>query len=780
MIDLKKVISGLMAGSILLSGCGGGGGGGATGSSGQGTGPGDVEAPAQAVLPTFVADRGQLHFININGALPAYDSVTFTVVGDLGSYTFYPFFESDANADIGTVYLDGVSDTSLKMTVVPDPQTRDASGTMLFKMCTEDPCSKVVWSRSLPYQYRNYTIDTSEFKLTGVEGGASIVTRPIRPAAKASSLQITTATGDGGTWLSARIDDAGELELKIDGASMRRGNYAGEVLIGTMQSDLGTVRIPVSLTLGEGFALPASAKVTLDARSPATIEGKIDLAFNGALSPAWMAGSDKPWLVLRKSSGTGADTVGYTIDTAKLAGLPNFESETANVYFSATYLPSTAYKIVVQKQLPEIYGLTPNPIRAGQAADIRVRGRGLRQLSGIGAIRIDNVPVTRGTILSDTEALVSVPALAAGTHTVGVPFAAGAGLAQAVLNVAGAAATAPALIDSAAAKKVLLYNAGRSSLYTVDATKGTLLRYRLSGTGWTMSTSAPVSRSARIGLSSDGAALYTASDCNTLEERDPDTLALRASYIDGNCLDSDGGTGSGKLHMTNDGKIWFRDETTERLRYFDTHTRRFSNADQPVVANKRFVLAHFTVSADGGTMIVGEPGQGIEGNKGTLRYDAATGTFGYMTGIPDFGWHAYLSGDGSKLFSASTSTLYDTATGKPLGKVPVANGDPPLPVLLSPDGSRVYLVNGSVDGKRLVWSRLDVVDTAAMMKIGEVPVPAGVNACGQESWECVDERLIISPFGDTIFWSGNQKIAVIPLPGTLRASAAGARLRLVR
>jgi hypothetical protein len=765
---------------LSLSACGGGGGG-------QGA---NTSAPVSGNVPTtpsngvsVTVDKTELRFIGLGDNPTALqpESIVFSISGPQASGTYYAMAQPDANAGFDT-YIADSSLTSLKVNMAARTTGASVDGSILFKLCTDQNCASVVWSRSIPYHIRRYTLDTSEIRVAGFEGATTVTTRPITPADPliATDLKVEANTitpgGSAASWLSASADAKGTLVLTTKGAGLSPGNYTGTVSIAPANSPYAAVRIPVSMSLGTGFALPADKTLAIDASAPAVLSGSIALAFNGNQSPAWKAVGNKPWLVLQGNAGTGTRTLAYTIDTSSLASLGNFSSDTASVTFTAPGMRDAVYKVTVEKKLPEIISITPNPVEAGRAADVRLLGRGLAQLAGVSAIRIDNVPVASGTIVSDTQAVLTLPALTAGTHTVTVPVASGTGMPQPVLNAAIRTPMAAALIDSDSEKSALIFSAARSALYTFDRSNGKLLRYSFSNGNWINDKSVPAESSTRIGLSPDGATLYTTSLGRILEERDPDTLAVRATYTD-DATDAYLYGNGNRLPVTNDGRIWFqRDQWTE-LRYFDTVTKRFGSAP---LQGRLLWNARYAVSGDGSRMFVNVDNS--IGPAGTLRYDPASGAFENVATIPDYGNPGGVLSENGKYVLFAATRLYESSTGRLVGQIPNAiAGSFYLPTLLSPDGSRAYVGAYTSTSYAVTYVRFDVVDTASMTKIGEIPLPADVSACASTMSFCSNLGIfVMSPSGDTIFWAGNKKIAVIPVPTTVRQAAGVARFKLAR
>ncbi|MGB9107982.1 MAG: hypothetical protein WCC39_04750, partial [Telluria sp.] len=773
---MRSVAGGcLLAGFLGLSGCGGGGGGGGSAGGPSATGGGTSNLPPGV---SIAVDKSELRFVGLNGSALSAQPIVFSMSGVTASATYYAAAEPDANASFDT-YITDTSLTSLKVSLAARSAQPSVDGSINFKLCADAACKTVVWSRALPYHIRNYTLDGSAISVAGYQGGTTSVMRTIAPAVAAGDLTAVVSANAGANWLSAQVATAG-LAVNLNGAGMEQGTYGSAIEIrgpdGARLAD-----IPVSVTVGSGFSLPASGAVDINATSPATIGGSIALAFNGNQSPAWSAASDKPWLVLGTGAGTGAAAVAYTIDTSRLGALPNFASDTAAVTFKAAGLRDAVYKVTVTKKLPEIVSLVPNPVKAGQAATLHLRGRGFLQLGSVTAIKANGVALGGGTIVSDTEALVDIGPMPAGSYQLSMPVTSAVAPSQPVLNVAGTAPLGSALIDSPFGKGALLYSAVRQALYTVDRNNGRLLRYRLAGGIWSVDKSAPIETGARIGLSHDDKTLYVVRPPRVIEERDPDSLAVNASYtapIDDYASWYMADYRGLALPITSDGRIWFSRDQWSSLAYFDTLGKTFGiGGPGELGVNGTLYSPSYAVSADGTRMFANtQPLSG--GSDDALRYDSATGTFDRAPNAPYFGnVGTVLSANGNYVLIGAT-TLYETATYRLIGKLPADTGSYYAPALLSPDGSLVYTTAWTYSGDQIASGRIDVVAAATMTKVGEIPLPQGVN-CSGISAGCSFGVFTISPFGDTIFWAGSNKIAVIPVPKGL-AQQAGVSFRLAR
>ncbi len=89
--------------------------------------------------------------------------------------------------------------------------------------------------------------------------------------------------------------------------------------------------------------------------------------------------------------------------------------------------------------------------------------------------------------------------------------------------------------------------------------------------------------------------------------------------------------------------------------------------------------------------------------------------------------------------------------------------------MLSRDGSRLYQSAGaSWDAPTI--DHIDVFDTVNNVKQGTIALPTGIVSCAVDDYNCNRYgTFVLSPFDNTIFWAGNQGLAIIPIPSTMAA-----------
>lgn len=754
-------------GAWLLVSCGGGGGG------------GGGSEPSVSVT----GDRTSLQFVGLGYVPPAAQTIRFTLQNAAGG-TYYGLVVPDRPSAFSTTFTP-TSSTTAEVTLIPSvPSTPDAySGAVTFKLCADVNCNRVVWSSTIPYTMTVIGVDTTPVTVAGFEGGAPAVqTIAVTPAGSSSQLVVGASTDSGSGWLSAARGSSGSIEVSTTGNGLAAGSYQGRVTVSLAGQAAGpSLTIPVAFTVGTGIVAPAVAAVdiTVDATA-ASLARQAPVAFNGGQRPAWTASSDQPWLVLTQASGNGAGALGYTVDPAQLSALQNWQSASATVTIHAAGMTDTAFTVTASKQWPELHVASANTVVAGRASQVRVFGRGLLQLPDAARIRVGGAPAS-GTIVSDTLAVLDLPPLAAGRVPLMVPNAAGVPTIAAVVTAAPAAGLAYATAANAGEKRSALFDPSRNAVYAVNWTQNTLVRYRLVAGQWLVD-GLPVADIGDLAMAPDRSTLYVGSGMTTLLAIDPDTLQVTATHQPTTLPGANllvGRTVTKGMAVTNDLRIWFGNSQWSDATYFDIGRSTFGVA----TPNGSFLYSPvFFAPADGSRLVVSQ--NGISPSPPTLLYSAASGTFDTTPALPFVYYAAVWSDDGARVLLDDTA-LHDGNSGALIGTVQLGSGGINLGSVLSPDGRRIYtLVTANLNS--LTVDHIDVYDamqvtpgTSALVRLAQLPVTDLALDCGASPAYGCDVRgaFFISPLGDTLFWAGNQRLVVLPLPQAMSGLAAARRLQ---
>lgn len=749
---------------MLLASCGGGGGGGSS------------DAPAVSVT----ADQSALSFVGFTGqAAPPQQTINLTLHGGSGSY--YGAVKTD-QPNILSATFTPTSDTTATLSLTPTslaPNT--ASGSITFLLCNDPGCQQVAWSLSIPYTIDMFTIDASGITLTGYEGTAGTATKlAISPPDAAHKLSMAATSQGATSWLSAVRNSDSEIDVSSSAVGLTKGSYTGSVLV-SLAGNAATLTIPVSFTVGDGIVAPPARSLDWTANATGgSLSGSASIAFQGAQTPTWTAVSDQAWLTLTHASGIGAGSVQYAADITKLGGMANWSSSTATVTVSAAGLSSASFQVSLNKKLPEVLTASPNPLIAGRVTTLHAFGKGFSQLADGSQFQVSGATGTTGTIVSDTEAVLTVQALPAGNASVSASNAAGIATAAASVSVVNLSALSYATAANTGEKRWAIFDPARNAVYAINITQNTLVRYRLVSGAWQVD-GLPITTIGDMAFSPDRKTLYVGSGLSNLLAIDPDTLQIRGTYTlsgaspYGTSL-SPNFTFTKGMAVTNNLRVWFGGSQWASMGYFDMRTNTFGSLQSASFANGSLYSPEFYASGDGSKMLAVQ--YGISPTPVDILYTSATDSLANTT-LPQTYNYALLSQDGSKVLLDSTS-LYRTSDYTLIGTVKTSGAGIGTAAALSPDGTRVYrLVSTSQNS--LTIDHIDVLDTTQVVpgksefvNVGQIHVTDQALDCGASPpYGCdVNGAFAISPLGNTLFWVGNQRLVVIPIPSGMSSIAS--------
>ncbi len=771
---LQKTLTGaagLLAACAMVA-CGGGGGG--TGPASTAGGSTTTPTTEDGLTVTTSVSSFAFNGFSTTGATTWY--VDFSLNNVSKDATYYGGMVDSA----GLVRADyKILNTRAAVAVtMPKQNAGQRSGTLKFMLCKDAGCATQIWSNTIPYTSTVFDVSGQAVSMQADEGrDSSTLTVPVTPNDDKHLLTATTSA----PWLSVRQDAAAGLQLTASAKNMAAGTYRATVTVAFNGASYPAVDIPVTFTVGSGVTLPAPAPMTLASnQTEAMLTGGMPITFSSG-SPAWSAASDQPWLVVTTGSGAGSGAVRYRIDISKLDGVANWTSATANIVLHSASLVDRSIPVTINKALPEIYSVGPSQLPAGAAAMVTVTGRGLAQLSGVGAFRIGGYMASGGSIVSDTSATILLPALAAGRYDVSVANAAGLSSAKGSVSSVAPMKYSYASIADVGAKYHSEFDAMRNALFAVNLDKHTLLRVRLVSGKW-VSDALPIPGLKSMAFSPDRKVLYALAQeselptaSSTLIAVDPDTLAVQARYTPPPYTFSTSQpvvlttNRNFDLTVTSNGRIWF---VAYAPVYFDTVKKNFAVlADEN--ANSAAMYGYWA-----GADLVGPPDgayfyvldsssplrplrkYSVDSDKITTAQLGSTGADGeYRRGY-------VVSNDGTKMLVGRTDLL-DVRTNAVLGSFPrVAASEYDYQYVFSPDNRRLYRM--VMDGAYVV-QRIEVLDVTTRSLIGTIALPDQGSACPlapNNADGCFGDSFIISPMGDVLFWVGAQKVLVLPIPAT--------------
>lgn len=745
----------------VLAACGGGGGG---------------EDDSVAVT----VDRSSLAFAGFVDHPGGSEALTFTLVEGEGE--FYGLVEVDRDDAFYSPSLT-FGDTSAVVYLTPlNRSPGKTTGSLTFKLCRDVACQRVAWSRTIPYTMAVYQLQGEAVAIDSFEGASGGQARlAVLPPGGAADLEFTVADEHlygPAPWLGAHADDD-DIVVTASAEGLAQGSYNRSLEVRIANApQAATVSLGVTLSVGAGLVLPS--QVQLDQRvdtAAGAMKGSVPLAFNGGLSPAWTATSDSSWLVLDTVSGAGPGELRFHIDAAAVSASGPWEDLQAQVVISPAGLSAVSVPVTLRRRLPHVTWAHPSTVPSSSGGTVKVYGRGFSQLTGIGSLMTGGLTVTGGAIESDTVARLEIGATAPGSHAVAVANAVAQTTPRATLAAVANAGPAQAFVPSPGNKRTAVFDDTRQAVFAVGNEAETVVRIRQESGAWKVATLwVPFINS--LALAADRSTLYATVGDDEVVSIDADSLTIRERYkaVDiGRMRETSSRTVP--LALTRDGRLW----VNQSGGYFDTVAKRFGHADDVAdLFHAQQTSLH--APADGSRLFL----TGLSNFGEFAIYSADTGTTQRAPTMPQVYERASLGADGA-LMLADNHWLYRSGDWALVGEASVSGQDDEgwRAGVLSTDGRRVYRVGYSGSSGA---DRIDVFDatqrvpgSSELVRLGGFPIPT-VATCDSWSsdWCDVLGTLSIDALGMTLYWTGSNGVAVLPIPAELRAAATMPRTVLRR
>ena len=378
-------------------------------------------------------------------------------------------------------------------------------------------------------------------------------------------------------------------------------------------------------------------------------------------------------------------------------------------------------------------------------------------------------------ITSDTGAILHVPALAAGARQISVTNDAGLTTQTAMLIVATPGALRYATAANIGEKRSALYDPSRNAVYAINVTQNTLVRFRLVGSAWQVDGK-PVASIGDIAMTPDRRTLLVGSGASLLAI-DPDTLSTVSTYTVPASLVPNLYVTRG-MALTSDLRVWFSGSQWSSMNYFDILQQTFSTQSLGSLGTNNMLYSPNFYAAWGGSQMV-IANLVLSPPLPNLFYDATRQAVSSPIGEPVVYSGVSLSGD-SSLALVDDRSLYRTADWTLVGTSQVPTSAIGLVTVLSTNGKRIYEAI-TANANSLVVDHFNVYDTStvtpgssAFPVVGQIAVTDQALDCSTPSaYDCgVSGTLFLSPLGDTLFWVGNQRLVVIPIPNALSGMQA--------
>ena len=233
--------------------------------------------------------------------------------------------------------------------------------------------------------------------------------------------------------------------------------------------------------------------------------------------------------------------------------------------------------------------------------------------------------------------------------------------------------------------------------------------------------------------------------------------------------------------------MWLTDSwgSWSALYYFDLLDSTFKRYPSPAgVTNGLFSEPRLYPSGDGSMMMV------MATNPSSIfpswRYDTSTDSLTSPSGIP-VAYRVSLNASGSRML-VEWGSLYDTTSMSLIGKAQSTSAGSVVLSVLSPDGQRVYsLVTASassdlIDHVEVFDANQAVPGTSNLVSLGQIPVADQAGYCAPSSSLSCNwiGGLTISSFGNTLFWTANERLVVIPIPSSISGIASAPKTQLLK
>jgi IPT/TIG domain-containing protein len=647
-------------------------------------------------------------------------------------------------------------------------------------------------------------VNPPNLTLATVEDGSTSAALGVTPPSWNPNVMATVQYISGSGWLSLTPTASGEQVLANAGA-LTAGNYTANIRIhGAYPST--DILVPVALTVGIGLMQPADVPLTLGAETVASdLSGAVPInVVAPGLPTTWHASSNVSWLILTNSNGATGSSLTYAVDTTQVGALANAAISSAQITITpalATMTP-VAFNVNLNKNLPQITSLGPYTQLTGQPARVVLRGSGFNSIASPAA-RFTLAGATTNTVVvvNDTEVVAQFSALAAGKHIVAVSNALGLTTATGSVTAVSPPAYVYSAIPTGGSLRSLAYDAERESIYAANTTLATIMSFHYTGSAWAKN-SVPFAQAYDVGLSQDGTTLFATATLTSaaptapgvIETLDPSTLATTQSMAQSVVFQPLFGTLGFGIPTTNDARTWLSVAPVPggfgNLAYITAAALTPTLVTLNTISTDFDDGPWFAMSRDGERLIITQSAS--SGPSAMLYMNAADSVVRTNPGGATFSYYFSLSESGDKaLFD--NATLRDGAFNV-LGTATIPAGSS-LPMSyyakngqLTPDGTRIYVLSYRSDASTqpTVTPRVFVFDATSpapnltalgYFDVADYPTCVPDNNTGSCPGQDGSPSIAgaISLDGDVLFFAGDQKLLVVPVPSTLNTIGSAAR-----
>lgn len=607
----------------------------------------------------------------------------------------------------------------------------------------------------------------------------------------------------GQNWLEVTPVSNG-YSVTANASQLSAGTYTAYLVVQSNPVPVSTSltqsqAIPISLTVGSGLVRPADISRIIEAETTlADLNGTVDIDLADGPQATWSAISSATWLTVSPSGLTGAPMT-YHIDPTFLASAGNFTQNIASVTISVPGSPHTpvTFDISVSPRFPEVSGVGAHVQVAGQAATLVVAGRGFAAIANpAGRISVAGNTPTSVERIHDGKLLLAFSGLSPGTHEVSVNNALGISTRSSdVIAVTPNAHAYTAVVTGTHVQSLVmnhqtetLYGVRRSSIGLL--TYGDLLVARQGGAGWTVDSYA-VEGLENVGVQRDGDVVVKTT--SAIRVLDRVTLSEKFS-LDLACTGVDF-LSQGGIPVTLDGRVWLSQSYSPdcqgyprwgKVGVFEPVTREFNAS--PFAGNQTLEESfangpNFLMSRDGERLIIhsleimgGSSVAYLDTSEFIPKFFTFTDTTDVILARP---WHttASISDDGHRMLFDSDRVLDEQFNI--VGRLSIPGAPFVSASVISPDGTRVYVLTSRNDLTQSYTPRVYVLDisgdvgNAAVPVLGYFELPDYPSCFYDEATCYLHFPAAISLDGETLYFAGPEKLIVTPIPSVLQTTNAG-------
>jgi hypothetical protein len=640
----------------------------------------------------------------------------------------------------------------------------------------------------------------------GTAGGSSTLGL-VRPSWNPTvTTEVNYQLGNTVQWLTLDTLPDGDLRVSASARGLSAGTYVAGITL-TPAYPAMPITAYVSLTVGQGMAVPAPLPITVTSDSTTgTLRGTVPVRFAVSEGGTWSATSATPWLRVLTPSGVQGEDIRVEVDAAQMLALEGWTTHqglvriTGAIANPAQTLTPVDGQVLLRRELAEIQSVGPAQLIAGQPQQVLLRGRGFAALTDPAArLRVDgvapaSVAVTR---VNDNAVRLSLPARAAGSVSVTAqPALAGAPSSSQTVSVL-APTTRPnwSTANVGGEIQAVVHSQALEAFFEVNKTTSAIVRTRWNGNAWVSDTLA-LPGLVNAALSPDGrllvAALTSGGDAGNGSVRviDGATLTEQGRYPAPFRPGAWSGHGALGLAVTTEGRVWISPDGSGwsfALQYFDLRTRSFGQLQSPL-ARDLYLGPWYTASRDGERLGIVQS-SAISPQPPFLTMDASTDNLQVNPVGLSFHYEGTGWSDDASRFLWQGDVVYDREFNR-VGSVRIPAADQQagrfaMAGVISPDGRRAYFydVPSDIFSNPDARPRIRVVDTSpAPGSVLDLPVLRTIELAAHAGcrdsnapFYCLRPAMNITADGRTVVLAGHALRVMVDVSEDAAAPAKASR-----